>query len=107
LLPQLLIPTDTASVRPSQTINPIPVAFHRRRVYANGRSKRGSSISPVAVPGRVSVNTTVIWYVPAGVEEEVMIVTAPFVIVLPQVAPTGRLRQVTEMLLAEEGTVTG
>ena len=49
----------------------------RRLFLANEGNKNGNRINAAAAPGNVSVKTTVITYVPVGVEDEVVIVSAP------------------------------
>lgn len=45
-----------------------------RRFVANGASKNGKRISATAAPGRVSVKTAVITYVPVGVVDVVVMI---------------------------------
>jgi hypothetical protein len=94
------------STRPRQVVTQAPRAVSLLLKKKSGSRRIGSRIPAVAAPGRVSVKTTVTWYVPAGVVEEVAIVTALAVEEYVQVAPVGRFRQETETLVADEGKVT-
>jgi hypothetical protein len=60
-------------------VNRILVGATLLLIKINGNVRMGTKRTAVAAPGSVSVNTTVIWYIPGGVPEDVTIVTAPLV----------------------------
>ena len=92
---------------PRQINWPVRPADQRLRALISGNRRMGNSTSAGVAPGSVSVKTRVILNVPAGVVEEVVMVTAPVAGVKVQLAPLGKFRQVTDMFVADEGSVTG
>ena len=66
-----------SNMRLSQTAGQVPreVRFLRRK--NSGSSRKGSKIRAEDVLATVSAKTTVTWYVPDGVVEEVEIVNTP------------------------------
>lgn len=62
---------------PRHAVSQARPAFHRFRKTLSGRSSIGTITVAEEAPGSVSVKTTVILYVPAGVVAEVAMLTAP------------------------------
>ena len=58
-----------------QAVNHAPCAVSFFLTQSKGSRRKGRSVNPAAAPGKVSVNTTVTWYVPFGVVEDVAIDT--------------------------------
>jgi hypothetical protein len=63
------------TISPRQAVNQIPFVESFFLTKKRGSRRSGSKMPAVAAPDSVSVKTTVTWYVPLGVAEEVAIVT--------------------------------
>ena len=74
--PQPIPAADTAIASPTKAKSRTP-AFLRFLYPAKGTRNSGSRMMELAAPGRVSVNTAVTTYVPAGVDAVVFTVSAP------------------------------
>jgi hypothetical protein len=68
-----------ANPKSRQAANQIFRYVARFLTDAKGRRKTGNNTHAAEAPGIVSVNTTVVWYIPSGVDDFVMMLTAPVV----------------------------
>jgi hypothetical protein len=62
---------------PAHANNEMRAYLVLRPPFVRGLKRMGNRSSAVAAPGSVSVNTTVITYVPAGVVEDVVTINVP------------------------------
>jgi hypothetical protein len=75
--PQLEVIATAETSSAKHAVSQKPLAAHFLLKSSRGNRRNGRNTRAVAAPGKVSVKTTMIWKVPAGVVDDVLIVTAP------------------------------